>query len=316
MKTTVLAFLTLCLSVSDCYLFSQEMNENKPDFPVLKGPYLGQKPPDTIPEVFAPEIFSNKSLLGICILENGDELYYSQFGGSRGSCIMYMQIKNGQWLQPQTAPFSREFENWDLNMSPDGRRIYFSSNRPLMKDGEPKIDPDIWYTEKTDGIWGEPKNIGLAINTDKMELQPTIAENGNLYFFGRHYMPQIYVAYNENGQYLRSEILGNEVNISEFANMDPFIAPDESYLIFHSNRDGCYGESDLYICYKDKENDCWTKAINMGPIINSKEHDMSARVSLNGKYLFFTRLVSNTKRDLYWVDSKIIDDLKPEELKQ
>ena len=35
-------------------LISYKGKDNKPDFPILKGPYLGQKPPGKTPEVFAP----------------------------------------------------------------------------------------------------------------------------------------------------------------------------------------------------------------------------------------------------------------------
>lgn len=324
MRTTVLTILTLFQFVSQGSVFSQEIIESKADFPVLIGPYLGQKPPGMIPEIFVPEFFHFKGFLGICFSEDGDELYYSQFGGEPRARIMYMKIENGQWLPPQTVPFSGKFEDLDINMSPDGKRIYFTSRRPLKKDGTAKKDVDIWFTEKTDGHWGEPKNIGLPVNTDKSEAHPTISENGNLYFMlndsNQESMSQLYFAKYENGHYLEPEKLSNE---PEFNSMDPFVAPDESYLIFHSDRDGGYGGIDLYISFKDRANDCWTKAINMGRIINSKEFEMCPRVSLDGKYFFFSRWDAhvpgagqNVKRDFYWVDSKIIDDLKPEKLKQ
>lgn len=50
---------------------------------------------------------------------------------------------------------------------------------------------------------------------------------------------------------------------AEFNDHDPFIAPDESCLIFSSNRPGGYGSNDLYISFRN-DNDTWTAPRNMG----------------------------------------------------
>ena len=54
----------------------------------------------------------------------------------------------------------------------------------------------------------------------------------------------------------------------------------------------------------------------MGRDINSKDSDYCARISLDGKYLFFSRRNLEThKINFYWVSSEIIERLKPEQLK-
>ncbi len=69
------------------------------------------------------------------------------------------------------------------------------------------------------------------------------------------------------------------------------------------------GNGDLYISFR-KQDGGWSKAENMGSIINSKEMELFASVSPDGKYLFFTsdREGSN---NVYWIDAKVIDDFKP-----
>ena len=132
-----------------------------------------------------------------------------------------------------------------------------------------------------------------------------------MYFFGRDNITlDIYFAKFENGHYLEPVKLGNEIN-SEFFELDPFIAPDESWLIFQSNRNGGFGKMDLYISFKDKVNNRWIDAINMGRVINSESAEYTGRLSLDKKYFFLMRDGS-----IYWVNAKIIDDLKPEYLKQ
>jgi hypothetical protein len=52
----------------------------------------------------------------------------------------------------------------------------------------------------------------------------------------------------------------------------------------------------------------------MGPEINSYANEMGASVSPDNQYLLFAGH-KNGFWDLYWVDAKIIEDLKPKELK-
>jgi hypothetical protein len=52
----------------------------------------------------------------------------------------------------------------------------------------------------------------------------------------------------------------------------------------------------------------------MSPKINSKYSDRFARVSPDGKYLFFgsnrRQLTDNLYFDVYWNDAKVIDELR------
>ena len=200
-------------------------------------------------------------------------------------------------------------------MSPDGQRIYSGSNRPL-KDGEkPLKSLDICVTERGENnAWQQPINLGKPINTPEFgENYPSVASNGNLYFFSCRNDGlggcEIYLSKFSKGGYLDPTNLGPAVN-SEKNDWDAFIAPDESYIIFSSqNREDTLGEQDLYISYKKDET--WTKALNMGKRVNSFSDEICPSVSLDGKYLFFTTR-RRGKADIYWIDSKIIQELKPE----
>ncbi|UCE07566.1 MAG: PD40 domain-containing protein [bacterium] len=97
--------------------------QNQADFSVLKGPYLGQKPPGMIPEIFAPGIVKNCPSFNL----DGNELY---FRGQKKDGILFMLCKNGEWTVPKIATFSSEKYS-DLNpyLSPDGKYLFFTSNR-------------------------------------------------------------------------------------------------------------------------------------------------------------------------------------------
>lgn len=104
--------------------------------------------------------------------------------------------------------------------------------------------------------------------------------------------------------------LGPMVNSGTFT-AHPFIAPDESYLIWDSKREGGYGDSDLYISFRQKDG-TWGSAINMGDEVNSDKWDAFASVTPDGKYIFFNRRISDDNKnvDIYWVDAQIIEALR------
>lgn len=289
-----------------------ENNADLKPFQILKGEYLGQEKPGSEPEPFAPELLSKA--LGLSFSLDGKELYFASWGGNPRAVIKFMKMENGQWTEPQTVPFSGKCMDWDLYLSPDGKRLYFSSVRPLEGPGEPK-DPDIWFVEKNDlGEWGEPENLGPPVNTEKDEVHPTVSSTGTIYFFAGYEegfgSADLYRSKFSNGRYLKPENLGDTIN-SKYAEMDPFIAADESYLIFHSPRPGGLGGNDLYISYRQKDGSL-SKPINMGPQINSDKNDYCGRVSPDGRFFFFKSL-RNRKSYNYWVDSKVIQELKEKE---
>jgi Tol biopolymer transport system component len=83
---------------------------------------------------------------------------------------------------------------------------------------------------------------------------------------------------------------------TKYLEHDPFIAPDESYLLFTSvDRPGGFGTGDLYISSRMKDG-TWTEAKNLGKVFNTNGYDFCPIVSPDGKYFFFS-----SKGDIYWV---------------
>ena len=103
---------------------------NQKDFPVLKGPYFGQEPPDSIPELFAPEIMNAEAGYHSTIIFSPDmtEAFWSPM--ERQGSIMYSKIVNGVWSAPEKIYFGSEKEAGEPTFSPDGSKLYFQSFRP------------------------------------------------------------------------------------------------------------------------------------------------------------------------------------------
>lgn len=308
------------------------------DFPVLKGPYLGQKPPGMTTEIFAPCIISSRYHDGcITFSPNQRELFY-HFGGTAHLVILQMKQEYGRWTAPQIASFSGRYRDGEPHISYDGKRLVFRSNRPLDEKGEPMEYTDIWMTEKNENGWSAPRNLGLIVNSEKDDLYPTISTSGDLYFASnRDGGWDIYVSRFINHRFTEPEKLSEAIN-SEYGAWDACVAPDNNYIIFCSTgRQDGLGRSDLYISFK-KDDDTWTKSINIGNRVNSSYNEVDPVISPDGKYIFFrsNRIIrkpnletsltyyellkklnapGNGDEDIYWVDAKIIEDLKPDELK-
>ena len=119
----------------------------------------------------------------------------------------------------------------------------------------------------------------------------------------KQYNFDIYSSKHIDGKFQKPVKLGETINTSNYE-ADVFVDPAESYLIFSAHRPGGLGRGDLYISFKN-ENGTWTKSMNMGEKINSENHELCPFVSKDGKYFFYT-----SNQDIYWVNSKIIDELK------
>ncbi|HRK05723.1 MAG TPA: OmpA family protein [Chlorobiota bacterium] len=106
-----------------------------------------------------------------------------------GDCDLYVaDVEGDRWGKPRNLGRNVNSEFWDSQptISPDKQRIYFTSNRPspTNPDGDGR-DMDIWYCDWDDDLaeWKPAKNLGPDINTDKMEVSPFIAADGNTLFF-------------------------------------------------------------------------------------------------------------------------------------
>ena len=146
--------LTIYLLLISSFAFSQT---NKPS--IKTGLLFDQPPPGNSPTLFAAGIVSDEyGNRDMAISPAEDEIFYTiQYRGFTISVIMQSKKINGKWSKPEVAPFSGQFSDLEPAFSPDGSRLYFSSNRPVSGTG--KKDFDIWYIEREKGIWGDAKKF-------------------------------------------------------------------------------------------------------------------------------------------------------------
>lgn len=272
--------------------------------------YIDKTKPSSKPLLFAKEFITKDSIseFGSIFNKEKNEFYFAVDSANRAS-IKYTKYRNGKWIEPITILSNSEYSFNDPFLSNDENRLYYISDKPRNEQDTIK-DYDIWYSQRRGEQWSAPINAGMTINTDAQEYYISFADSGAMYFASnkgksdkRQHDFDIYKSEFQKGKFETPLKLSDSINTRRYE-ADVFISPDESYIIYCSARKTGFGKGDLYISFKD-ENENWTQAINMGEPINSKEHELCPFVTKDGKYLFYT-----SNQDIYWVSSEIIDEIK------
>ena len=258
--------------------------------------FPGKQLPGDKPLVFAKGIVSDgMNNRDFTISPAGDEIFYSvQQRDFSVSVILRMVKKNNTWAGPEVAPFSGRYLDLEASFSPDGKRIYFCSNRPVAGPStavDTTDDFDIWFVEKNEGGWSEPIHAGFVINSPANEFYPSVAKSGNIYFTatpkdGKGREDIVMCAW-KNGDYAAPVSLPEAIN-SKTDEYNAFIDPDEQFILFTgTGRAGEFGRGDIYMSKKDQSGN-WLPAKNLGPGINTPSHDYCPYVSPDKKFFFFS----------------------------
>ncbi len=294
----------LILSVFVMVLIScknKSSNSDEIDSPTFENVYLGQKPPGLIPEPFAPGIVStdNWEISGV-FTPNLKEFYFIREVGEteeeKAMKFMVYRYLDNKWQ--------------DSIISPRVGEPLISSDGKIMHLGRK-------YKERMEnGDWSEIKNLHSII--DSIPIMQLSSSASGTYVFDA--MGEGVLRYSRiiDGKREEPKLFGEEINAGT-ANAHPFIAPDESYILWDGRRESGYGNADIYVSFRQYDGS-WSEAINLGDKINTASSENGARVTPDGKYLFFNRNVGKVKStdkyddvNMFWVDAKVIETLKPKE---
>ena len=288
------------------------------DFPVLKGSYLGQEPPGDVPELFAPGIISikEKNSGNITFSPDLKEIYFSRRTPLKtDNRIWFSRLENEKLTIPEPAPFTYNCLEEYSCFTPDGKRLYYKSRRPLPGEDTLSKKLNVWFVDRINNGWSEPQFLGSPLN-DYNPVYFSFENNGTLYFL-RPEPREISYTELKDGQYSEIKRMPEEINYLNGVH-HPAIAPDGSYILFDSFsmiNDDLTGF--LHISFK-KPDGSWTKAMSMRKVFKVSESVIycNSRITPDGKYIFFQEYKYKTeKAELHWVSSKIIEELKSDDLK-
>ncbi|MBK6338081.1 MAG: PD40 domain-containing protein [Bacteroidetes bacterium] len=163
------------------------------------------------------------------------------------SQIVTAKNTGNKWSEISELPLNDLFSNKDPSVDAEGNTMFFASNMPGGFGGY-----DLYKMEKTNGVWGKPKNLGQDVNSKYDEILPFIRQDENkkvLYFtndspegFGGW---DIYQCSYEIDKWTNVEILPPPINSSADDRSIIFDLNNQSGY-FTSNRNGGAGGFDIY----------------------------------------------------------------------
>jgi ankyrin repeat protein len=283
----------------------------KRKFPKLSGPYFGQTPPEQGYAIFAPDIVSGPwgEHSSVSFSPDGMEAYWVRTevlpdsGYSYGT-IWCSREKNGAWTPPARASFAMERGEDVPLFTSDGQRLYFLSRRPIPP-AERGGGEKIWYVEREGEDWSDPIPVPPSVNSMSLHWQFGVSANYSIYFSSRTSEPNsqgIYRSRHVNGNYETPEFLGIDGS-------SPFIAPDESYMLFSRWQDG-----DIHIFITCAlVNGGWSEPFDLINSLYPETRGMCAKVTIDGDYLFF--VWRGPSHNSAWVKADYLDDVRTQVLK-
>jgi outer membrane protein OmpA-like peptidoglycan-associated protein/YHS domain-containing protein len=204
-----------------------------------------------------------------------------------------------------------DFGDYFPMLDPTGTKLYFTSTRPdanggtrsILKSKTTKVastpqagvvesDEDIYFVEKTGLEWGTPVKLPEPINTDSNDGAACFSADGQLMVYGTCGLSDgmgscdIYYSTMENGVWASPKNMGNVVNSEEW-DAQYSLSYDGSKLFFSSDRDGGYGQTDLYMVEKNIFGE-WGPPVNLGGIVNTPFNEYAPFISQDGKTLYFS----------------------------
>lgn len=279
------------LQILACGLFlascnTKKQQENAADSSWMENPYLGQKTPGSTAEVFAPGMVSTPLYeLFSAFTPDMKEFYFVRYDeGDQPSMIVYT-YQNGEWQDSITGPRVGE--------------PFITSDGKVMHLGRR-------YMERADAGWSEVKSLGTPY--EDMRIMRLTTSTKGTYFFDTAGEEPIRYSLLIDGKRGEPQTINIDLGIH---NAHPWIAPDESYLIWDDQREEGYGDADLYISFRQQDGS-WGPSINLGDKINSAESDSYPTITPDGKYMLFNRKIDENNVDIYWVDTSFIETLRPD----
>ena len=202
-------------------------------------------------EVFAPGIVSGPLNDGSPTFSPDEKTMLFTRSGAGWSVLMESHRVGNRWSEPELASFSGEWSDMQPVFSPDGSYLIYASNRPAP--AAPPHTAHLWRVDRKGDQWSTPVVLPETVNISPRIFRPSIASDGSLYFMamekGKKF--RLFRAAYANGNYEKPEPL--PFSAGETSDVDPEIAPDNSFLLFSSDgrTDGDTSHEHLFVAMRN-----------------------------------------------------------------
>jgi hypothetical protein len=252
--------------------------------------------------VFEPGLISGpENDFALAIAPHASVLLFTR-GVDGRSFILQSHNVVGRWTSPKTAPFSGRWIDLEPAWSPDGSFVVFASNRPhdggaraltARYYGKEQTGGALWRVDYTASRWGTPRRLAEEINRGGSVWTPTIAGDGALYYMTTDLGTGRFRLYRAEHAY------GDRPHVRELAfsdgahnDVDPFVTPDQSHLIFSSDRNQATpaknpGPERLFIAFNPRSKDPLVCAMKVEGFDDPTVSMVEARLSPDLRTLYF-----------------------------
>jgi len=249
--------------------------------------YLGVPAPGLEAVPFPSELLPGRAFAGTFNPDMTE--FYCNASIPDHDTMLGLRLVDSEWIE---IPFVTGMAE-EAHISPAGDRLFFTKS--------PTSIPTGYVSIREGDSWGEPELLPETINGSSLSpMYITSTLDGTLYwtdFWAGAIVKSPFVA----GTYGRRQCVPFDLNYAGSC-AHPFIAPDESYLIF----DRSIGDEwDLYVTFRT-EDGRWSPAQRIEEVSTPNANELAASVTPDGKVLFFARELR-----MYWIDAAILDRYRP-----
>lgn len=246
---------------------------------------------------------------------DGNTMYFNCFDrqGTVGSDICVTHRQGNDWTEPEIVDSVSTSDYLEVEplLSPDAQQLYIMSNRPGGKGAT-----DIWVSDWVDGEWTEPRNLEGPFNSPYSDHCLYFSgENWEFAYWtstrpGGYGGNDIWMSEKVNGVWQEAVNLGPDVN-SAAGEHHSLPSPDGKSLYITTTRAEGYGMEDIYVTTRNDDGS-WSELVNLGPEVNSDQHDRCPAFSPDFEYFFFDseRAGGYGNKDLWYIPYSRIEDIR------
>lgn len=185
-----------------------------------------------------------------------------------------------------------EYPDFSPVLSSDERTMIYTTRRPSSTGGEKTQDgqyfEDIVVSYKDDqGRWTKPVSLSEYVNTNGHEASVNLSADGQtLIVFKSDNGGDIFYSTWDGKAWSSLQQFGSDIN-TKYWESHACLTNDGNTIYFVSDRPGGFGGRDIYRCVK-LPNGKWSKALNVGSVINTEYDEDGAFMHPDGKTFFFS----------------------------